>query len=391
MNLIYLLKKSSFFIKLIIALTILIQSFNLSGQSKITIPLKITELASVGFPIPLDSNLMEFRGVMGSLFTLNSKTLNPSLRDCRNVSLFLFLKDNKRYISQIDLNSENFIWQSRFVKGDYHNLIIDCYECHHQEIIIPVLIDQYDNSLNVMINRGYEGNFFLNDSSYYVKISIFSFVRFVLQINITVEYNNEVVYSDNVNYGESFFFLDNVFLFDTIDLFKQEITLHRLPQQERVIGIRENQYISEFDKMIDPIIRKIDSSDTFNKGNDTHYLFHFWGSWCVPCLREIPYLQRLFAKLNFDQIIPINVALVNSPSNYNRTREMIAEKKLIGLHFLEEIRKKELHFISLLNTTSYPSYVIVSNEGKVLYRSDKVFNKVDLEDFLKLNGFLKDN
>ena len=52
-----------------------------------------------------------------------------------------------------------------------------------------------------------------------------------------------------------------------------------------------------------------------------------------------------------------------------------------------EINKKELRYISLLNATSYPSYVIVSNEGKVLYRSDKVFNKVDLEDFLKTNGY----
>lgn len=39
--------------------------------------------------------------------------------------------------------------------------------------------------------------------------------------------------------------------------------------------------------------RFLDMPDLFGYRNDTTYVVNFWATWCVPCVEELPYFERL--------------------------------------------------------------------------------------------------
>lgn len=44
------------------------------------------------------------------------------------------------------------------------------------------------------------------------------------------------------------------------------------------------------------------------KNNDTTYVINFWATWCAPCIREMPYFQRLHEETRTQ---PVQVVLVS--------------------------------------------------------------------------------
>ena len=66
-----------------------------------------------------------------------------------------------------------------------------------------------------------------------------------------------------------------------------------------------------------------------NKDNDTTYFIHFWATWCIPCLKELPEIERFAEDYNNHKISVILVSL-DFPSH--------VDKKLIP--FIEDNRIK---------------------------------------------------
>jgi thiol-disulfide isomerase/thioredoxin len=44
------------------------------------------------------------------------------------------------------------------------------------------------------------------------------------------------------------------------------------------------------------------------RSNDTTYVVNFWATWCVPCVKELPYFETLEAK---SDVQPVKVILVS--------------------------------------------------------------------------------
>ena len=365
-------------------------SVNLYSQSMIDIPVKAAELNSVTFPVPLDSSNFEFEDVSGSLYTLKASLLNPRLKECRDLSIFFFNSNNKSYVSQIHIDSNRFIWKNEFKRHSIYNFKIWNCASPSDTLFIPFKIQPSENSLRFKISRGYKGEFSLADSSYTGTVSILPFVRFLNQIHVIINHQEEVVFREELSWGESFSFRDKIFTLDTLNLFEKSIQLeYRINEGEKVFGVGKNQYIDDFDKRRTRLFDETIHLSKEAPAQDGDYIFHFWGSWCAPCMRKMPYLQELFSRLDNHRINVINVALVNSLSNLIQTEGVIEDQSLLGTHVLEKLNG-DLGFIHLLNISSYPSYVVVSNDGKVIYRSDEMGEKHDLEDFLKMNNYLKD-
>ena len=97
------------------------------------------------------------------------------------------------------------------------------------------------------------------------------------------------------------------------------------------------------------------------------YVFlNFWGSWCIPCIKEIPRLKDLYEK-NAPLIDLINIANEKLESDFPKARQIVDEENLNWRNFYELI-DLNTSLSKALNVNSYPTMLVLNNQGKILAR-----------------------
>jgi thiol-disulfide isomerase/thioredoxin len=88
----------------------------------------------------------------------------------------------------------------------------------------------------------------------------------------------------------------------------------------------------------------------------------FWGSWCSPCIKSIPQLQELVAKINNKDLRIIHVAVRD---NYQNLEFAIKKYNLDGVHILLT-DKNEKSWKTYIDFYSVPYYAIINRDGKIV-------------------------
>jgi thiol-disulfide isomerase/thioredoxin len=99
-----------------------------------------------------------------------------------------------------------------------------------------------------------------------------------------------------------------------------------------------------------------------NDYKDRVLFIEFWGSWCSPCIKSIPQIQELSAKINNKDFQIIHVA---ERDNYQNLEFAIKKYNIDGVHILltdktEKTWKNEINFYTV------PYYAIINREGKII-------------------------
>lgn len=135
----------------------------------------------------------------------------------------------------------------------------------------------------------------------------------------------------------------------------------------------DNKYIAEYEKRratikgaafpADVVLRDAagDVVD-FSTFKGKYVYIDMWASWCVPCIKEVPYLQELEKELKNTDVIIISVSVDKN--------EQAWKKKMqdLGLHGCQLI-DKENNLYDALNPKGVPFFVIYDKEGR-LYMHD---------------------
>jgi thiol-disulfide isomerase/thioredoxin len=86
----------------------------------------------------------------------------------------------------------------------------------------------------------------------------------------------------------------------------------------------------------------------------------FWATWCGPCIRTLPEIQRLHEKYSSNELIVFGV---NCWEESNSTNYMKAQGFTYGLLLKGEDIAKAYHVDTL------PTVYVIGGDGKILYRS----------------------
>ncbi|MFN3754349.1 TlpA family protein disulfide reductase [Flavobacterium sp.] len=125
--------------------------------------------------------------------------------------------------------------------------------------------------------------------------------------------------------------------------------------------------------------------DSFEKAvikeNDTVYVINFWATWCAPCIKELPY----FEKLHTDNK-KVKVILVSLDSQKD------LEKKLVP--FVE--RKKITAEVLLLSDKDYNTWLSKIDKDwsgaipatLIIHGKKKLFAEHEFENFTELNDYV---
>ena len=135
-----------------------------------------------------------------------------------------------------------------------------------------------------------------------------------------------------------------------------------------------NIAINEIPKPISSLIFEDFSG---NEINLNHYvgklvIINFWATWCTPCKKEMPSLDKLYQVNNFKnlQVFAVNMELPNTL----KTKKFFTN---LNIQKLEIFFDRNLNFVKEFKLRGVPTTVLINKKGEEFAR---IIEKVDFLD-----------
>jgi len=94
-----------------------------------------------------------------------------------------------------------------------------------------------------------------------------------------------------------------------------------------------------------------------------YYLVDFWGSWCGPCMADMPGLKAMREKFG-DKL---DILGINQGDNEEKWKSTINTGGLNWYNIMNG--KNDKDFVAKLNVTGFPTKILVNPNGVIVYRS----------------------
>ena len=144
-----------------------------------------------------------------------------------------------------------------------------------------------------------------------------------------------------------------------------------------------NMAINEIPKPISSLIFEDFSGNEINL-NDYHgklVIINFWATWCAPCKKEMPSLDRLYQDKNFRNLQAFAV-------NMERPNKLKTEKFFTDLNIqkLEIFFDQNLNFLKEFKLRGVPTTILINKKGEEFAR---IIGEVNFQDKKFLKWLLK--
>jgi thiol-disulfide isomerase/thioredoxin len=117
-----------------------------------------------------------------------------------------------------------------------------------------------------------------------------------------------------------------------------------------------------------------------SENNEKYIVLDFWGSWCGPCIMEMPKMKEFYNK-NKNEVEIIGISARDKKENWIKA---IKENELDWKHILNNKEKDDL--VKKYGVTGFPTKIIISKSGKI----EGIFLGIKEDFFIKMNELLKE-
>ena len=314
--------------------------------------------------------------------------LNEKIEDYWGEIPILLCYDNDRIILSLDTNhDDSFKGEEFFMSNNLDSTFSMEFNFEHKyddnrDISIPVNLKVIFFERSVKLNIQYSVFLSSDEIQFDEKrscINVFPYTamaRYELR-NIETK-RSEIYFKDELIDVNGIYWQ-----IDSFDYSSKSLWIDSVGVVEKPIGYRVGQYIDK--EFLEKSIESLNIFQTPINLMKDFTIFHFWGDWCQPCLEEIPRLKRLLSRVDSGKVNVVHLNFLAEKSNRNRALEFTNSLRLQGMHLLDD-SFSDYSLVNFFNITSYPNYVIIDENFKIIYRSSD--SDMNLPTFLKLQEIL---
>ncbi|CAL2062008.1 TlpA disulfide reductase family protein [Tenacibaculum sp. 190524A05c] len=95
-----------------------------------------------------------------------------------------------------------------------------------------------------------------------------------------------------------------------------------------------------------------------------YVLIDIWATWCVPCLKQVPYLKKLEKKYHDKNIVFVGIS-VDDKDQYKLWKETLDKKEMGGVQLFAD-KSFESDFVDAFGVASIPRFILISPEGIIV-------------------------
>tara|TARA_R100001369_G_scaffold77006_2_gene106262 strand:+ start:2153 stop:2785 length:633 start_codon:yes stop_codon:yes gene_type:complete len=160
------------------------------------------------------------------------------------------------------------------------------------------------------------------------------------------------------------------------------------PEVESSEEVSEDENLAKDKEMEAPISVRIPSYnfETFQekilqKSNDTTYVVNFWATWCKPCVKELPYFERI-NKEYADKKVKVILASLDFPNKVqSQVVPFIKKNKLHSeIVLLDDADANSwIPKVSEAWSGAIPATVIYKNDSRTFYEKSFTYEELKTE------------
>jgi thiol-disulfide isomerase/thioredoxin len=155
------------------------------------------------------------------------------------------------------------------------------------------------------------------------------------------------------------------FLIDRISLWGDVLTLKFLGENTNPAGFTEGYWVPEFHALTlenDPF--RLDQYP-----ND-YILLDFWGTWCAPCISQIPELKKLYSQFKYSNFQMVGVALDRNP---DMVKNFVKMNQMDWVHIFVDFNRKDKNtLVDVLKISKYPTTILINPAGQIIAREKSI-------------------
>lgn len=118
-----------------------------------------------------------------------------------------------------------------------------------------------------------------------------------------------------------------------------------------------------------------------NKATDTTYVVNFWATWCRPCIKEMPYFEKLNDEYSKENVKVILVSL-DFPEKLEKQVKPFIKKyniKSYVVHLNDDNVNNWIPRVSLEWSGAIPATLIYNNESRQFYERSFTYEALETE------------